>query len=158
MVGGFLAGGSAEAATRTVSDPAGDATERLDVTEATFGNGQETAYVELVVPQLERRGTVRLIIGPPTDGDEALIAKVSVGPDGSLKRQFSISGPANTVAASCDFMARWSTNKGRIRIAVPWTCIHRAGGDYFGTGRLYLAAITGAGDDYVDPARRIQRG
>lgn len=146
------------AATRTKSDPQGDAPARLDVIKATYTNSRPAVTVHLVIPELERRGSVRLVIGPPQDGDGSLVAQVSVRPDGSINRQFFTGTVVGTVPERCAFKAKWNAEKGRISISVPWPCIRRVGGSYFGTGKLYLGAVTGAGVDFANPVRRLGRG
>ena len=148
----------AEADSRTKSDPSGDAQSHLDVTSATYRNAARRVSVLLTVPDLKDTGTARLLIRPPRDGDGSLVAKLTKRADGSLQKRFFVGTVVGDDPARCKFAASWMARRSQVHISVPWKCITRLGGDYFGRGKLNLGAVTGHYKDYVTAASRIPRG
>ncbi len=150
-----LAASPASADTVTKTDVAGDTIPRLDITKVTYTNGPGQVRVRLRIPDLERKGTARLQIGPPRS-DISYIAAVTVKADGSLSKRFSFATNTTNPTKSCAFGATWEEAEGHVSIAVPHSCLKLINNKK----PLYIAGRTGNGDntDWAPAAEHLARG
>lgn len=145
----------ASADTVAKNEAVGDTIPRLDITEVTYTNAPRQVRARIRVPDLERKGAARLVIGPPRS-DISYIAAVSVKADGGLSKRFSFATNTANPTKSCSFEVTWREAEGFIRIAVPHSCLKLINNQR----PLYIAASTGNSDntDWAPAAAHLARG
>jgi hypothetical protein len=116
-----LPAGSASALTVRTSDPR-NSPAGVDITSATYRNGESSARATVHVRDLHRAGTFRLKVGP-VDSDVMYFATVRVKKDGGLAKRFAFVTDTGSAKRSCRFAARWSASRNLIRVSVPHTCL-----------------------------------
>lgn len=140
--------GAANAATAIKGDPRGDAPRYIDISRVKYGNTEHRISARIRIPALERRGVARLLI-TKAGLDTGYWAKVKIASDGSLSERFTHSAGKRR----CDFHARWDARDNVVVIAVPQRCVKS-----FGSGTVYVRAVTGHYRDWAPGVRRLGRG
>lgn len=152
MVVATMAPMAAHADTVLKYDPKGDAAYPIDIRQALYRNGLESASVKLFVPALQRRGSARFFIGVP-NSDFGFMAQVQVAYDGSLIKRFTFESDAGGRPVPCRFDVTWSVTQEFIRFVVPQSCIRRLESKY-----AYMGATTGGRyGDAAPPAPHLLR-
>lgn len=142
------------AATTSRLDPRGDAPPRIDLVRLSFTNSTTAVAGRMLIAGLAGIGRADLVIGPPTNSDEAFVARVRRDSNGRLVKRFFASSVGGTHPVACRFAASWRPRVDRIRISVPHRCIPYPRAVYV-NGVMRLGNHVDFGDR---PARHLPRG
>ena len=144
----------AEASTVSRSDPRGDAPAKIDILGARLTNGPARITGRSRIDSLTQIGRAYLVIGPPTDSDEAYVARVHLRRDGSLVKRFFYSSVVDDEPAPCRFRASWRPKVNVVTISVPHRCVPYRAAIY-----ANVQMESGRNSDYGNrPARHLRRG
>jgi len=143
------------AATGSLDDPAGDATQNgLDITRAALDNDDRRIVVRVRFDELKKSD---LIVSVDPRGARGLRMVSEYDPDGETKNYllpsaFSDKGGRGEAAPECPgFRVRWNDASSRATLRLPSTCLQD--GDY-GAVRFAVLTERGADADYAPEGRR----
>lgn len=136
LVAGLLAAAPAQAATRSVDDPRGDAPRAVDIVGATIDNSDTRMSGKVRIRDLGQLG--RIVVGW-SDGEDGFGVTIEKRRRGKAKATFSRTRNGNSRAVKCaGASVGWNLKGNRVSFDVPQSCF---GSELPGSWDVVVAAF-----------------